>query len=216
MKINLSDKLHHAIKNKEHIIWDWNGTLLDDVSHAVNVMNTLLAEHKLPLIDREHYRKIFDFPVLTYYQKLGFNFEKESFESLCHRFVDRFMNGFQTLPLIPDMKSVLLGLQEENRTQSILSATDQSNLDSMISHFSLSDTFKFVFGIDNKLAGSKIERGHDLIKKSGISESKTVIIGDTLHDLEVARTLNIDAVLISHGHQCPSRLRSHHEVVIEI
>lgn len=216
VKISLTDKLHHAIKDKEHIIWDWNGTLLDDVSHAVNVMNSLLEEHKLPLIDREHYRKIFDFPVLTYYQKLGFSFEKESFESLCHRFVDRFMNGFQTLPLIPEMKSVLQSLHTENRMQSILSATDQSNLDSMICHFSLTDTFKFVFGINNKFAGSKVERGHDLIKQSGISESKTVIIGDTLHDLEVARALKIDAVLISHGHQCPSRLRSHHEMVIEI
>jgi phosphoglycolate phosphatase len=216
MKISLADKLHHAVKGKEHIIWDWNGTLLDDVSHAVNVMNSLLEEHKLPLIDREHYRKIFDFPVLAYYQKLGFNFEKESFESLCHRFVDRFMSGFQTLPLIPEMKSVLLNLRTENRMQSILSATDQTNLDSMISHFSLTDTFKFVFGIDNKFAGSKVDRGHDLIKKSEIAKSMTVIIGDTLHDLEVARALNIDAVLIPHGHQCPSRLRSHHEVVIEI
>lgn len=216
MKININEKLHLAIKNKEHIIWDWNGTLLDDVSYAVSIMNTFLEEHSLPLIDKEHYRKIFDFPVLKYYQKLGFNFEKESFESLCHRFVDRFMNGIHSLPLIPEMKSLLQLLHSENYTQSILSATDQSNLDSMISHFSLNSTFKFVFGIDNKLADSKIDRGHELIKKSGICESKTVIIGDTLHDLDVARALNIDVVLISHGHQCPSRLRSHHEMVIEV
>lgn len=86
----------------------------------------------------------------------------------------------------------------------------------MISHFRLDGIFQFIYGIDNKFAGSKIERGHDLIKQSGIAAKETLIIGDTLHDLEVARDLGIDAILISHGHQCPTRLRPHHEMVIEV
>lgn len=215
MKNDLIDRVHSAIKEKQHIIWDWNGTLLDDVGHAVTVMNSLLEEHELPLLNREHYRKIFDFPVLHYYQTLGFDFEKESFEKLCHKFVDRFMAGFRDLPLIPEMKSVLMTLHREGLSQSVLSATDQPNLNSMISHFEIGNVFKHVFGIDNKLAGSKVDRGHELIHLSEIPKSETVIIGDTLHDLEVARALGIDAVLISHGHQCPTRLRPHHEVVIE-
>lgn len=215
MNPNFINKLHQEIHGKEHIIWDWNGTLLDDVGHAVNVMNTLLKEHNLPVIDRNYYRTIFDFPVYNYYQTLGFDFKKESFENLCHRFVDRFMQGFHALPLFPEMKSVLLQLHHEQMTQSVLSATDQENLDSMISHFELNNIFHYVCGIKNKLAESKAKSGHELIKKSNIAKSNTVIIGDTLHDLEVARELGIDAILITHGHQCPSRLRKHHEKVIE-
>jgi phosphoglycolate phosphatase len=216
MKPTLNDQLHQSLIGKKHIVWDWNGTLLDDVGHAISVMNSLLEEHDLPRLDRERYRKIFDFPVLRYYEALGFDFEKESFESLCHKFVDRFMGGFRSLPLIPEMKSVLMSLHQESISQSVLSATDQPNLNSMVSHFELDHVFGFVFGIDNKFAGSKIERGHELIRLSGISPKETVIIGDTLHDLEVAKALGIDAILISHGHQCPTRLRHHHEVVIEV
>ncbi len=216
MKTNLIEQLHSAVGGKKHIIWDWNGTLLDDVGHAVSVMNSLLMEHELPQLDRERYRKIFDFPVLNYYEALGFNFEKESFEKLCHKFVDRFMSGFRELPLIPEMKFVLMTLHREGLSQSVLSATDQPNLNAMISHFEIGNVFKHVFGIDNKFAGSKVDRGHELIRLSEISKSETVIIGDTLHDLEVARALGIDAVLISHGHQCPTRLRPHHEMVIEV
>lgn len=216
MKNQLADKLHAAIEDKDHVIWDWNGTLLDDVGHAVTVMNSLLGEHELPLINRDRYRQIFDFPVLHYYQKLGFDFEKESFEKLCHKFVDRFMSGFRDLPLLPEMKSVLMQLHSESLMQSVLSATDQPNLNSMVNHFDLNGVFKFVFGIDNKFASSKVERGHELIRLSGVPQSKTIIIGDTLHDLEVARALGIDAVLISHGHQCHTRLRPHHDMVIEV
>ena len=215
MRHSLVDQLQSSLNGKKHIIWDWNGTLLNDVDHAVQVMNTLLVEHELPQLHKEHYRQIFDFPVINYYKALGFNFEKESFENLCHKFVGRFMSGFRELPLIPEMESVLLQMQREGLTQSILSATDQENLESMVAHFQLGSVFNYIFGIDNKLAGSKIDRGHDLVRLSGIPKDATVIIGDTLHDLEVAKALGIDAVLISHGHQCPTRLRPHYEKVIE-
>jgi phosphoglycolate phosphatase len=211
----LSSQLFRQLEGKEHIIWDWNGTILNDVDHAVKVMNTLLEEHQLPLINRDYYREIFDFPVLNYYQKLGFNFERESFENLCHKFVERFMHGLPHLPLIPEMESVVSQLKDKKIMQSILSATDQANLEGMINHFKLNEYFKFVFGIANKLAGSKVYRGHMLIKESRVHESKTVMIGDTLHDLEVAKALGIDVVLISHGHQSFDRLSPHHTLVIE-
>jgi phosphoglycolate phosphatase len=216
LKTSIIDQLHRGVKGKEHIIWDWNGTLLADVDYAVSVVNSILVEHELPLVDKMKYRQEFDFPVLKYYEALGFDFSKESFESLCHRFVERFMSGVRELPLYPEMKSVLQQLHIEGVTQSVLSATDQENLSSMVEHFNLKDIFKHVFGINNKFAGSKVDRGHELISVSKIPLEKTIIIGDTLHDLEVAKALGIDAVLISHGHQSTSRLQAKHKMVIEV
>ena len=43
-------------------------TLLDDVAFSIQVMNELLAQHRLPLLDRARYLDIFDFPVRTYYK----------------------------------------------------------------------------------------------------------------------------------------------------
>lgn len=205
-----------ALQGKKHIIWDWNGTLLDDVDHAIATVNVLLSEHSLPNLDRLKYREIFDFPVLKYYQALGFDFQKESFENLCHRFVEKFMSGISTLSVVPEMKELLEDLHREQMTQSILSASDQISLDQMISHYDLGDYFRFVFGIENKLAGSKIERGHELIRNSGIAREKTVIIGDTLHDLEVAEALGVGAILVAHGHQNAERLKARHPDVFEL
>lgn len=214
--MSLSEKLQDGIKGKKHVIWDWNGTLLSDVQHAVDTVNFLLIDHALPVIDSNQYRKLFEFPVINYYSTLGFDFQKESFESLCHRFVERFMAGVNQLPLYSETKSVLISLHGLGIHQSVLSATDQANLNAMIKHFQLSAYFRFVYGIDNKLAGSKIQRGRELITQSGFDLSDTVIIGDTLHDLEVANALGVDAVLISHGHQCGTRLKPHHSKVIDV
>ena len=99
-------------------------------------------------------------------------------------------------------------------TQSILSASDQVSLNAMIAHFDLGKVFRFVFGIEDRFAGSKIDRGHQLMRDSNITAEKTVLIGDTLHDLEVAQALGVEVVLVSHGHQCAKRLRLHSEKVI--
>jgi phosphoglycolate phosphatase len=98
----------------------------------------------------------------------------------------------------------------------VLSATDQFNLDSMMDHFELRHIFKFTYGIDNKFAASKVNRGHELMSQSKFSQSETVLIGDTRHDLEVAEALGIDAILVSHGHQCATRLRGGRHVVIDV
>lgn len=210
----MPQQMLRELKDIEHVIWDWNGTLLSDVDHSVSIANELLSDHKLPLIDRERYRQVFNFPVQDYYKALGFDFEKESFASLCERFVEKFMAGVHQLPLVQSSEKVLHALHKQGVKQSVLSATDQMNLDKMIQDFNLEEIFSYVYGINNKLAASKIERGRELLRVARVPAHKTVIIGDTLHDLEVAEALGIEAILVGHGAQCPLRLkRVHHRVI---
>ena len=66
----------------KHIIWDWNGTLLDDLQACVDSINVLLKVRKLPAITREQYLDVFDFPVRDYYLKLGFDFTKDDWNEV--------------------------------------------------------------------------------------------------------------------------------------
>ena len=69
-----------SIKAYKHIIWDWNGTLLDDVDIVIDCMNSLLKKRNLPLLHVDKYKDIFTFPVKDYYSQLGFDFTTEPFE----------------------------------------------------------------------------------------------------------------------------------------
>lgn len=202
------------ISSKKHIIWDWNGTILNDVDHAIETMNGLLAKFDLNLLDKSRYQKIFTFPIKNYYDALGFDYSLRSFEDLCHDFVDNFMDGVSNCELFNHVTPILNEVKADNKTQSVLSASDQSNLDRMIAEFKLSHLFDYVYGIEDKYGRSKVYRGRQLIEKSGVSLSETVLIGDTIHDLEVGQELGVDVILVSHGHQCRSILtKSHHTVV---
>lgn len=202
--------------NKKHIIWDWNGTILNDVQYAVETINTLLHNHNLKTVSLNEYKTLFEFPIRKYYDKLGFDYSKKSFEDLCDEFVATFMSDFSSCLPFKKIEEVLLHLKKLGKTQSVLSASDQENLDKMIHHFDFLDYFDFVYGIDNKYADSKIGRGKELISHAPFLKAETVLIGDTIHDLEVGEELGIDVILITHGHQCEKILLSRHHKVVNL
>lgn len=208
---NLFAHLH----DKDHVIWDWNGTLLDDVQHAIETMNGLLRPRSLPLLDAARYRQTFGFPIRRYYETLGFDLESESFSELCDTYVDAFMAKVFDCELAPGSRELLHEIKRAGKTQSLLSATHQPTLQRMVSAFQLEPCFDFIYGIEDKLAVGKVHRGHDLMRASGAPPSRTILIGDTDHDLEVAQALGIPAVLITHGHQCAERLRRIHHLVVD-
>jgi len=74
----------------KRVIWDWNGTLINDVCLVVEIMNKMLKKRNLPRIDSKIYREIFDFPVTKYYLTLGFDFSKELFEELTDEFISEY------------------------------------------------------------------------------------------------------------------------------
>lgn len=207
-------QLFHRLGNIDHVIWDWNGTLLHDVHHAVDTINFLLEPRGLPLMSIERYREVFSFPIRRYYETLGFDLQAESFVDLCDQFMARFMEKVTECPLAPGSRELLAQIKASGRKQSVLSATEQVNLRGMMSQFGLSHYFDFVFGIADKLAASKVQRGHDLMRESGVPPHRTLLIGDTDHDLEVGHALGVSVLLVSHGHQSAERLkRLHHDVV---
>ena len=206
MYARFNQKILSHIQNYDHIIWDWNGTLMNDTEIAVEALNVMLAENNLNEVDTETYKKLFGFPIRSYYQKVGFDLEKLSFEKLCERFVDEYNHKrAKTASLFEGTSDLLLEIKKI-KTQSILSAAEQNHLHEMTDFFGLQNHFHHRFGINDFYASSKIARGLELIQHSEIAAAKTILIGDTDHDFEVAQALGVSCLLIADGHQSIDRL----------
>lgn len=200
----------------QHVVWDWNGTLLSDLNHAVKTVNLLLEKRRMPLLTEASYKEKFHFPIRSYYELLGFDLQNESFEDLCEEFVGFFMQGVLECPLVEGAPQLLEKIKSHGKTQSILSASDQESLDRMIAHYQLSPHLDHVYGIADKFAASKVYRGRELLTNSGVPAQQTVLVGDTDHDLEVGQALGIDVILVAHGHQNAAKLRGLHHTVIDV
>ena len=188
------------------IIWDFNGTLLNDMQVCVDCMNILLEERALPPIGTEQYREIFTFPVKEYYIHLGFDFEKEDFEVPAHRFIDLYRERLPNAPLHDEVKSVMDHFRKKGYRQVVLSAMEQEFLDEAMRSKGIEHYFDRIAGITDHLGEGKNEMARSLIGTLPAAKSEIIMIGDTLHDYEVSQANGIRCILITHGHQSLARL----------
>jgi phosphoglycolate phosphatase len=190
----------------KHIIWDWNGTLLNDTWLFVDIMNGVLENHNMDTITVEKYRNIFEFPIENYYIKLGFDLEKESFQKVGLEFIRAYEKRRYEAKLHPKVNSILSKLMSMKIHHSILSAQHQTLLDDLTKYYNIRKYFTEINGLNDYYAHSKVDKGLEWMNKTGFDSSEVLFIGDTNHDFEVAQALGTDCLLISHGHNCHSRL----------
>ena len=198
-----------------HLIWDWNGTLQNDAWLCLEVINGLLEKrHKAPLT-LPSYREIFGFPVRDYYEKAGFDFQIESYETLAAEYIAEYDRRSSACDLQPQAVEVLKFCVERDFSQYVLSASQQNPLDMNIAHYGLGKFFCEVVGLSDYYGQGKVENGRALVAQLNVPADCIVLIGDTKHDYEVAQAIGIDCILFSGGHQSKERLVECGTIVVE-
>ncbi len=189
-----------------HVIWDWNGTLFDDAWLCLDAMNTLLQRRNMRPLTAERYQTIFDFPVVRYYQRVGFDLRTESFEDLGTEFMAEYERRRDECSLKPDAKKTIEAVRDAGLTQSVLSAYRHDTLEQILMRFDIRRFFTHVTGSDDHYARGKAEQGSAHLAQVAAKKETVVLVGDTTHDAEVAAVLGIRCLLIPGGNQTPERL----------
>ncbi|MCD4830696.1 MAG: HAD family hydrolase [Anaerohalosphaeraceae bacterium] len=194
------------IQKYKHIIWDFNGTILDDAWLCVDVLGSLLSKRKMPPVSMQQYQKDFDFPVIDYYRKIGFDFEKESFDSVAAEYIAGYESRIHQCALQNGVLETLKKLRHAGQAQHVLSAAHQGSLEVALKKLGLRKYFEKIAGLADYYAHSKIDIGKSLLEELKVKGSEVLMIGDTTHDFEVACQTGFDCVLIPSGHQNKKRL----------
>ncbi|EKD83789.1 MAG: hypothetical protein ACD_39C00447G0004 [uncultured bacterium] len=194
------------MKGLKTIFWDWNGTLLDDVTECIDIINISLQKRSLQPLTRADYLEKFEFPVINYYKSIGFDFSVESFEDVGREYIDAYSIKMFECQLQQGARQVLAGIMQRGINQYVLSALNHASLEQCISHYRLNDCFTRVQGLDDIYAHSKVELGQMLLDEIGCDRSLALMIGDTVHDFETASAMGIRCVLVAGGHNSRERL----------
>jgi phosphoglycolate phosphatase len=182
------------------IIWDWNGTLLNDMDACILSVNTLLEKRRMDTVDYGTYRDIFGFPIIDYYKALGFDLDQESFQTLADEYIPHYLSNARKSELQEGATEVLRRFGMNGYRQIILSAMEIESLREQVGDHDLTHYFHHIIGLDNVLAHGKVSLARDYFGKVEVPVEK-VMIGDTYHDYEVASALGCRCVLVKNGHQ---------------
>lgn len=190
------------------IVWDWNGTLLDDTQLCYEIANEMRIERGLPALpDMESYRSIMGFPIVDYYRRMGYTFETESYDDVSNEFVCMYIQRSAACKLHEGAEAVLRRISEAGIRQALLSATGQKRLVEQVALYgAILPCFASVIGMPDDLAHGKVSLAEAFLKKERLSPDDVLFIGDTDHDHFVASAIGCRCLLIGNGHQSAAKL----------
>lgn len=199
---------------RSHILRDFNGTLLNNVEIGIESANILLTRHGIkPLNNIDEYRKVFCFPIIEYYKNLGFNFDKTPYEDLALEWVEIYNSISHKAMLYDNADNALSFIKESGVPQFILSATEKTMLHRQAQELKISEYFDDILGTGDIYAYSKKDIA--VAWKNKVLPQRALLIGDTVHDAEVAEAAGFDCILIANGHENKEKLLKSGVIIID-
>ncbi len=200
----------------KNIIWDWNGTLFDDIQISVEAVNEMLSIKGYgKTVSYDRYREIFCFPVIEYYKKVGFDFSRHSFDELAKLYVERYSEKQNSAALFDGAKSVLEEFKSNGINQTVISVCEKERLAYQVGLFGIEGYFSDVLGTDDNYAVSKVDIAKKYFSEVGINPREVLFVGDTCHDYETACAVGCSCVLVGAGHQNKNVLKKTGATVID-
>jgi phosphoglycolate phosphatase-like HAD superfamily hydrolase len=190
-----------------HLVWDWNGTLLDDLALVVTATNVSLASVGGPSVTAEEHRRDFRRPVWTYYEYvLGRRLTPEEFAALDRVFHDAYRRGLAETALAVDARDAMAAW---TGTQSLLSMWRHHELVPLVTRHGLHTQLLRVDGLRDRVGGgSKAPYLRAHLDALGLKGSDCVLIGDSIDDAHAAQEVGAGIVLYTGGITHPERLRA--------
>lgn len=188
------------------VFFDFNGTILDDMELCLHILNGMLTKRGYDSVSYDKYKEIFGFPIVDYYIKAGFDFNKHPFNILANEFISAYQDASLNCKLCPNVLLMLDYFKSKKYHLVLLSASEINNLLTQTNHFGITNYFDDILGLDNIHATSKVSIALKYFEDKKINKDEAIMIGDTDHDYEVGCKLGIKTYLVSNGHQSYERL----------
>ena len=151
------------------------------------------------IASEDDYRRVFGFPIIEYYKRIGFDFTKESYSDIAVEWVDEYMSRVKNAYVNDGALEMLMRIKRSGMKNILVSATEINMLNNQLSMLGISELFDGVYGLDNIHAQNKIAAA--MSWRNSAPDAKALLVGDTDHDFQTANAANADCVLYLGGHQ---------------
>lgn len=179
-----------------NIIFDWSGTLVDDLPPVLEATNAVMRAFGRAELTREEFRAQFRLPFLHWYEEV---LPGVTMEELDRVFLAAFAASEQPVTVLPHAREFLEHCAEEGRRMFVLSSAPQQAVEQQARQLGLHGYFEcFYAGVRDKR-----ERIAGVLCEQGLERGQTLMIGDMRHDVHTARAGGITAVAVLTGYEFP-------------
>lgn len=181
------------------ILWDFNGTVMDDMGASVGAVNAMCARRGLPLITEEWYTLHLVMPLERFYSDIGFDMEREQIEEVS----EEFQRECRKLPrpVFPEVLEALERFRQRGLTQLLFSSLHHDTLMRQAEERGITGYFAGIVGRQDRSLGGKEQAAAAYLRAHGLKPEEVLVVGDLTTDHDMAAYVGCPCALIEKGHQ---------------
>ncbi|MDR2173805.1 MAG: HAD-IA family hydrolase [Burkholderiales bacterium] len=181
------------------LVFDWDGTVVDSTVPIVSAVQAAYRDLGLTPPEGRAVRYIIGLKLDTAFFHLSPELPEKSVEALLERYRYHYMRGDAEIPLFGGMSALLEKLDQENYFLGVATGKSRKGLDRMLRQKKLIRRFHATRCADESFSKPHPEMLLYLMDRLGVTPEQTLMIGDTTHDIQMAKNARAHALAVSYG-----------------
>lgn len=205
------------------VIFDWDGTIMDSIGHIVTCIQHAAIANELKVPDEQSIRDIIGMSLPNAFETLFSVDFAEKYEEFRRAYKDRYHQGDEeALPLFDGMTELLALLRHRKTKMAVATGKGRPGLDKLMETSKLGHYFEFSRTSDEAESKPSPDMLQQILTHFEIEPGNAIMIGDSIHDLNMAKQVGMDRIGVSFGAHRREKLEgfepiavidSYHEII---
>lgn len=186
----------------DNLIFDWSGTLVDDLGPTLEATNAVFSLHGRPIMDRDEFRRLFRLPYSEFYEE---HLPGIRLDELEHHFRRAFAESRVPVTVLPHAREKLEWCRERKIRCFVLTSMDRGTFEKQLDDLEMRLYFEETYSgvLDKRQVIGELLRRHQL------RADKTAFLGDMIHDVVTAKHGGVSSVALLTGYTHREVLEQH-------
>lgn len=193
----------------ELVVFDWDGTLLDSAGAIVRAIQAACRDLELAVPDDARARHVIGLGLVDAMRHAVPDLPQDRYQAMVERYRHHYLSGDHELVLFDGVPQMLERLKSAGHSLAIATGKSRMGLDRALDHSGLRPMFQASRCADQCQSKPHPQMLEELMLEFGVDSGATIMIGDTSHDLLMARNANVDALAVTYGAHQHDHLLEH-------
>lgn len=187
------------MKQFDLIVFDWDGTLMDSAGVIVHSIQAACRDLGIAVPDDAACRYIIGLGLGEALQRLLPDLPEANYPKLVERYRHHYLIEDQTIPLFAGAEQVVRALRDAGYLLGVATGKSRKGLDRVLTSTGLGECFHATRCADECFSKPHPEMLEQLMDELGVVPERTLMVGDTIHDLQMANQARVAALAVSYG-----------------
>ncbi len=188
------------------IVFDWDGTLFDSTALIVRAIQAACRDLGAPVPSDQQAAHVIGLGLQDALQRAVPDLPAERYPELGQRYRQHYFARQAQVTLFAGVPELLTRLRERNHWLAVATGKSRQGLDEALRLSGLDRVFDATRTADETRSKPHPQMLQELMREFGADPERTLMIGDTTHDLQLAANAGTDAVAVAYGAHPPEQL----------